>query len=79
MTGAVPSFSRFFCFHSAILKPNFNLRFVQFEGGGHFYSACSGQVLVEVELLLKFGELLGVEIGAYYILLAVDPIFVDFN
>lgn len=65
--------------HSAILKPNFNLRFVEFECGGHLHSARPGQVLVEVKLLLKFRELLGGEIGAYYVLLAMDSIFGDFN
>lgn len=69
----------FLLFHSSILKPNFNLRFVQFEGGGHLHSARPSQVLVEVKLFLKFCELLGGKIGAYYVLLAVDPIFGDFR
>ena len=57
-------FHAFFLFHSSILEPNFHLCFIELKSAGNFNSSGSGQVLVEVELLLQLGQLLGGEVGS---------------
>ena len=54
----------FFLFHPSILKPNLDLGFIELKSAGNFNSSGSGQVLVEMELLLQLGQLLGGEVGS---------------
>ena len=54
----------FFLFHPSILKPDLDLGFIELKSAGNFNSSGSGQVLVEVELLLQLGQLLGGEVGS---------------
>ena len=53
-----------FLFHPLILKPNLDLGFIELKSAGNFNSSGSGQVLVEMELLLQLGQLLGGEVGS---------------
>jgi len=50
--------------HASILEPDLHLSFVESERGGDLDAARSGQVAVEVELLLELGQLLVGEVGA---------------
>lgn len=69
----------FLLFHPPVLKPDFHLRFVQIQRGSHLDPAGPRQVLVEVELLLQFCQLLGGEVGADDVLLSVNAIITGFN
>lgn len=66
-------FLAFLLLHSAILEPDFNLRLVEVQAGGHLHSASPGQVFVEVELFLQLGQLLGGKVGSDHVVLAGDP------
>ena len=57
-----PLLHAFFLFHPTILKPDFHLCLVELKGAGDFDPSGSGQVLVEVELLLQLGQLLRREV-----------------
>ena len=54
---------QFLLLHASVLKPNFHLRLAQLQGAGHLHPPGPRQVLVEVELLLQLGQLLGAEAG----------------
>lgn len=55
----------FFQLHSTILEPNFDLPLSQTEGMCYFDPSSAGQVVVKVELLLKFERLeAGVRLSA---------------
>lgn len=78
--GRYSSFSlAFLLFHSAILKPDFNLCLVQFECSGHLDSPRPCEVFVKVELLFQLGELLRSEICANNTLLSMASVFSDLN
>ena len=49
--------------HPPVLEPDLHLGLVELEGRGDLYPPRPGQVLVEVELLLEFGELFVGEVG----------------
>lgn len=50
--------------HPPVLEPDLDLRLVELERAGDLDPAGPRQVLVEVELLLQFGQLLRREVGA---------------
>ena len=50
--------------HAAVLEPDLDLGLVQLQGPRYLYSTRPGQVLVEMELLLQLGQLLGGEVGS---------------
>lgn len=50
-------------FHPAVLEPDFDLSLVQLKRCRDLHAPRAGQILVEVELLLKLGELFGGEVG----------------
>ncbi len=66
-------FFAFLLLHPAVLKPDFHLRLVELQTGGDLHPPCPCQVLVEVELLLQLGQLLGGEVGADHVVLAGNP------
>jgi len=49
---------------ATVLEPDLDLRLVEAERGGDLDAARAGQVPVEVELLLEFGQLLVGEVGS---------------
>ena len=52
-----------FLLHPAVLEPDFHLSLVQSQGGGDLDATGSGEVLVEVELLLQLRQLFVGEVG----------------
>lgn len=58
-----PFLDPLFLLHSPVLKPYLYLSFVQLKSWSDFYASCSCQVLVEVKLLFKFGQLLVSEVS----------------
>lgn len=58
-----------------VLEPDLHLRFVELQAGGHLHPPGPRQILVEVELLLQLGQLLGGEVGPDHVVLARDTEF----
>jgi len=61
--GDQPLLHSLLLFHPSVLEPDLDLRLVELERAGDFDPARPRQVLVKVELLLQFGQLLGREVG----------------
>lgn len=57
-------FGSLLLFHSSILKPNLDLRFVQLQTGRDFDASSSSEVPVKMKFLLELGQLFGGEVGA---------------
>ncbi len=53
----------FLLLHPPVLEPDLDLRFVQSQHGGDFYSPCPREVLVEMKFLLEFCKLFVGEVG----------------
>lgn len=62
--GQKPFSFSFLLLHPAVLEPDFDLGVVQLQGVGYLDAPGSGQVLIEMKLLLQFCQLLGAEIRA---------------
>ena len=52
-----------FLLHSAVLKPDFDLRFVEAQSGGDFDATSPRQIFVKVEFFLQFRQLLVGKVG----------------
>lgn len=56
----------FLLLHPPILEPDFHLSVIEAQRFRYFHTPGSGEVLIEMELFLQFGQLLSAEIGSYH-------------
>ena len=78
-TGAWPTADKSFLCHSSILEPYLNLGFIELNSGGNFNSSKSGQVLVQLKLLLQLGQLIDGKKGASVASVSVSLVHIQCN